>query len=80
MNSSSAALVRAVRGPLVLIAIGMLFAIDHFGTIGFEQTWPVLIILIGLLKLLERMVGGSGSAPPQPVQPQAGPWQGGQHQ
>ena len=37
-----------------LITIGTLFAIDHFGSYPFEQTWPILIIIIGLLKLMER--------------------------
>ena len=29
-------------------AVGVLFAIDHFGPYSFERTWPALIILIGL--------------------------------
>ena len=60
-------LVRAMRGPVILIAVGTLFAIDHFGAYGFERTWPVLIIVIGLMKLLERMV--LKPPPPMPVPP-----------
>jgi hypothetical protein len=56
---------RAIRGPVVLITIGTLFAVDNFASIGFDRTWPVLIIVIGIMKLLERSV-----APPQtPYQP-----------
>ena len=48
--------VRAVRGPILLITIGVLFAIDHAGGLPFERTWPAIIIVIGVLKLLERAV------------------------
>jgi hypothetical protein len=47
-------LVRAVRGPIILITIGTLFALDHFTPWGFQQTWPVILIVIGLLTLLGR--------------------------
>lgn len=44
----------AIRGPIMLIALGVLIAIDHFGTMSFWRTWPILLILFGLFKLLER--------------------------
>ena len=47
-------LVRAVRGPIILITIGTLFALDHFTRWGFQQTWPVILIVIGLLTLIGR--------------------------
>jgi hypothetical protein len=47
-------LMRAVRGPILLITIGTLFAIDHVGPYAFSTTWPALLIIIGLLKLMER--------------------------
>lgn len=52
-----ALLMRAVRGPILLITVGALFAIDHAGGYGFGRTWPVLIIVLGILKLLERTAG-----------------------
>jgi len=48
-------LVGAVRGPIILITVGTLFALDHFTPWGFQQTWPVLLIVLGLLTLLGRM-------------------------
>lgn len=54
----------AIRGPVLLITIGTLFALDHTEVVGFERTWPLLIIVFGLLKLLERT-----AAPPPPVGP-----------
>ena len=44
----------AVRGPVMLITLGTLLSIDHFGTVSFARTWPVLLIVFGLFKLLER--------------------------
>jgi hypothetical protein len=63
---------RAARGPVVLILLGTLFAIDHFGPYGFERTWPVLIIVIGLWKLLEHMLGRSAAPPPPYLPPPPG--------
>ena len=55
MNDQSRALVHAVTGPIILITVGSLFALEKFSGYPFRQTWPVLIIAIGLLKLF----GGS---------------------
>jgi hypothetical protein len=55
-------LVRAVRGPIILITIGTLFALDHFTAYSFMQTWPVLLIVIGLLTLAGR-AARSGPTP-----------------
>jgi hypothetical protein len=54
MNSTYM-LVRAVRGPIMLIALGTLMSLHKFEDISFTKTWPVLLILLGLLKLAERM-------------------------
>ena len=44
----------AIRGPVTLITIGTLFAVDHFSRYGFGRTWPVLLIVIGVLSLMGR--------------------------
>ncbi len=48
-------LVTAVRGPILMITLGLLFVADRFDAAGFDRTWPVLIIVFGILKLLERL-------------------------
>jgi hypothetical protein len=63
MNDVSS-FVQAIRGPIMLISLGALVAIDYAGVYGFWRTWPVLIIVFGLLKLLER--AGAKPAPPYP--------------
>ena len=66
MNSyGGATVMQAVRGPLLLITLGVLLAVDHLGPFPFWRTWPVLIIVFCLLKLLERAVRPEEPADPQ---------------
>ncbi len=51
MNEQSLCLVRAIRGPIILITVGVLSAFDKFTEFRFSQTWPVLLIVLGLLRL-----------------------------
>lgn len=55
MNRSTS-IIHAARGPVLLITIGFLFALHQAGIIGFQRTWPLLIIVLGFMKLLERTV------------------------
>ncbi len=54
MNGNNVSLARAIRGPVVLITVGVLFALNNFTRYHFEQTWPVILIVFGLLSLLRR--------------------------
>jgi hypothetical protein len=54
--------IRAIRGPVTLITLGALFALQNFTNLGFDKTWPVLLIVFGLLSLMQR-----GAAPPRPA-------------
>jgi hypothetical protein len=56
-------IIRAIRGPITLITLGVLFALQNFTPYKFDQTWPVLLIVFGLLSLMQR-----GAAPPRPPQ------------
>jgi hypothetical protein len=74
MNDHSAYLMRAITGPIVLITIGVLFAFDRFTEFRFSQTWPALLIVIGLLKLVGgrssgRSWHGSAASPAPPPAP-----------
>ena len=44
----------AVRGPIMMIVLGVLLAIDQMGSFSFGRTWPVLLIIFGLFKLAEK--------------------------
>jgi len=72
MRGSDRSLVSAIRGPITLITLGVLFALNNFTPFRFHQTWPVLLIVFGALSLLRRGVepvppmGPAGFAPPPP--------------
>ena len=67
MNNRLALIAQAVRGPILLITIGILFAIHQAGILSFWRTWPLIIIVLGVMKLIERM-----ALQPQPPLPPPG--------
>ncbi len=66
MNTGTAALLGALRGPLMLMTLGGLLTAHRFTDVTFGKTWPILLIVFGLLKLLQRMIGSSGNEPVTP--------------
>jgi hypothetical protein len=44
----------AIRGPVLLITLGILLAMDQTDHLSFGRSWPILLILFGIFKLLER--------------------------
>jgi uncharacterized membrane protein len=57
-------LLQAVRGPILLIMIGVLFAMHQAGFLGFGRTWPLILIVLGVMKLLERLAMPQPPVPP----------------
>ena len=64
MNGRRALYLQSIRGPVVLITVGVLFAIHQAGILSFGRTWPLLFIIIGVMKLLERAFGPAGTLQP----------------
>ena len=56
MRGNDRSMIRALRGPVTLITLGVLFALNNFTPYRFEQTWPILLIVFGLMSLLRRGV------------------------
>jgi len=80
MTPESAALLNAIRGPVMMITIGVLFALDNYTPVGFSKTWPVLLVVAGILNLGRppRQRGRINNyqtqwAPPQPAPPPPAP-------
>jgi hypothetical protein len=48
-------LAQAARGPVLLITLGSLMAMDHNGLVSFSRTWPALLIVFGVFKFLEHV-------------------------
>ena len=63
---------RHITGPAVMVTLGVLFLMDNLHGPGFERTWPLLLLVIGAVKLLQSNasdaghIGGPPVAPPNP--------------
>ncbi len=46
----------ALMGPSILITIGVLFLLQEFGSwrVGFDHTWPLILIVVGGVILAMR--------------------------
>jgi LiaI-LiaF-like transmembrane region len=57
---------RGVMGPVVLITLGVLFLIGQYsGRYSFGQLWPVLLIVIGAVKIFQSTVSTEGHIAPR---------------
>ena len=57
-------LVRACRGAFWLFFIGLWLLLESFHILRFEHTWPLFLIFLGVLALLERVAYNSAAAAP----------------
>ena len=46
--------IRSLRLPAGLILLGVLLLLQQWNILGFDKSWPLLLILGGLLRLAER--------------------------
>ena len=76
---------RRLMGPAMLFTIGTLFLLENLNVAGFHRTWPVILLVVGGVKLLQSAgsgmdsggnppfsgvsSSGGGFAPPPPVPP-----------
>lgn len=51
-------------GPAVLVTLGVLFLLDNVGWRGFHDTWPLLLIVIGIVKVLQYTASTDGHRDP----------------
>jgi cell wall-active antibiotic response 4TMS protein YvqF len=60
-----------LTGGAMMVTVGVLFLLAEFTRWGFHETWPLLLIVLGLLQVmrhnasLEGHIGAGVSAPPQ---------------
>lgn len=71
--------VRSLRGPVIIVTVGILFLLQELlgGFFDFSNTYPVIIIVIGLLSLAGALASSEGhladsAAPPAQVPAAAG--------
>jgi len=64
---------RRLMGPAVLVTVGIVFLLDTFDKASFSRTWPAIVQVIGIVKLLQSNASGAGHRPPSlPGDPGAG--------
>jgi|SRR5208283_1860062 len=63
--------IRGLTGPAIVITIGVLFLLHETqgGRLDFQNTWPVILLVIGLLQLASAFASREGHADPQPPMP-----------
>jgi cell wall-active antibiotic response 4TMS protein YvqF len=67
--------IRGLTGPAIVITIGVLFLLHETqgGHFEFGSTWPVLLLVIGLLQLASSFASRDGHVEAQPPSPGATP-------
>ncbi len=60
----------SLRAPVILFTVGLLWMLQEFDVIYFHKSWPVIVIVIGVLLLIERSLG-TRNYPPAPFSPTA---------
>ena len=56
-------------GPAIMITVGVLFLLDNLGVHGadFGHTWPVILLVIGVVKILQNADTQNEHIPPATV-------------
>jgi hypothetical protein len=47
-------------GPAVLVTLGVLLLLSEFGSLRFQYTWPVLLIVGGVVKVYQNTTSTEG--------------------
>ncbi len=65
---------RKLMGPAILVTIGVLFLLDNVGRLEFHRTWPAILLVIGVVKLMQSNSSTDGHiGPPPPGMPTSVP-------
>jgi hypothetical protein len=67
--------IRGLMGPVVVVTVGVLFLLAEMrgGYFDFGNTWPVILIVIGLISLASAMASSEGHLAPAAPAPPAVP-------
>lgn len=57
---------RKLMGPAVLVTVGVLFLLDNVGRFEFHRTWPAILLVIGVVKLMQSNSSSEGHVGPRP--------------
>ncbi len=51
---------RKLLGPSILVTLGVLFLLENVSEVGFGKTWPALLLVIGVVKLMQSNASADG--------------------
>ena len=63
---------RCIMWPAIMFTLGVLFLMDNLHGPGFERTWPLILLVIGGVKLLQSNASDAGHVGGPPALPPAG--------
>jgi hypothetical protein len=68
-------MMRSLTGPAIVISIGVLFLLHqvHGGHFYFGNTWPILLLVIGLLQLGSALASRQGHVETTAIPPAGSP-------
>ena len=58
-----------LMGPAMLVTVGILFLLDNVSRIEFGKTWPAILLVIGVVKLMQSNASSNGHNGPLPPGP-----------
>jgi hypothetical protein len=65
---------RRIMGPVMLLTIGTLLLLQSLGVASFDRTWPAILLVVGVVKLLQSNASAAGHVSPlSPTQPAVAP-------
>ena len=64
---------RKLMAPSILVTLGVLFLLDNVSRVGFNRTWPAVLLVIGVVKLVQSNASSSGHIGPPPGAPPSVP-------
>jgi len=60
---------RKITGPALLVTIGTLFLLQSLDVADFGRTWPAILLVVGIVKLVQSNASSAGHIGPLPTAP-----------
>ncbi len=64
---------RKLMGPAMLVTIGIMLLLHNISEVGLDKTWPAILLVIGVVKLVQSNASYSGHVGPLPPGPDGYP-------
>jgi len=58
---------RKIMAPSIVFTVGVLFLFQSLNVVSFDRTWPAILLVVGVVKLLQSNASSAGHVGPLPV-------------